>query len=152
LALQIAKARGAHVITTASASKRELVLELGADQVIDYKTTDFTSVVRDVDVVLDTVGGDYGTRSIDVLRPGGSLVTIVERTNVKLAELTEQKGRKFLGIAVEPDRVGLEQLARLVDEGKLRVHVSHTIPFEQAARAHQLLDAHGVSGKIVLVV
>ena len=152
LAIQIAKARGAYVITTVSTAKRGFVSELGADQVIDYKTEDFSKAVRDVDVVLETVGGDYGTRSVNVLRPGGTLVTVTERTNAKLAAYTEQAGRKFVGIAVEPDYRDLEQLAALVDAGKLRVHVSERVPLDQVVRAHQLLDAHGITGKIVLTV
>lgn len=77
VAIQIAKALGAHVITTASGGKRKFVEEFGADEVIDYTAVDFTEAVRDIDVVLDTIGGDTVERSLDVLRPGGHLVTAV---------------------------------------------------------------------------
>ena len=152
LAVQIAKARGAHVIATASAAKHDFVRGLGADEVIDYHKVDFASAVKDVDVVLESVGGDYPTRSIDVLRRGGALVTLVDRMNAGLAQRVIASGRRFIGVAVEPDVVGLEQLVALVDRGALRVHVSHAIAFDQVARAHELYAAGGVTGKIVLTI
>lgn len=149
IAVQIAKDRGAFVIGTASSGKHDFVRSLGADEVIDYRTVDFTEVVRDVDVVLEVVGGDYATRSIEVLRPGGLLVTAVERTNTELATRTRAAGRRFAGITVEPDGAGLQRLAELVDAGRLRVHVEHSFPLEDAAKAHALFDT-GLQGKTVL--
>ena len=108
LAVQIAKARGAHVIATASAAKHDFVRGLGADEVVDYRTVDFTRAIRDMDVVLDTVGGPVGRQSIDVLRPGGLLVTVVDRTDTELRAATIAAGRRFAGLTVEPDHVGLE--------------------------------------------
>ncbi|WP_086824004.1 NADP-dependent oxidoreductase, partial [Streptomyces sp. NRRL B-24572] len=81
LAVQIAKARGAYVIGTASAPKHAFLRSLGADEVIDYRTTDFTEAVRDVDMVLDPMSGDTRTRSLDVLRPGGTLVSLLPPTD-----------------------------------------------------------------------
>ncbi|MBO2450645.1 NADP-dependent oxidoreductase [Actinomadura barringtoniae] len=152
LAVQIAKARGAYVIGTASATKADFVRALGADEVVDYRKVDFTEAVRDVDVALDTVGGDTARRSIEVLRPGGLLVTIVGRRDVELAERTRAAGRRFAGIAVEPDQVGLEALTELVEAGRLRVHVDQTFPLEEAAKAHQVLESGSTQGKIVLTV
>jgi len=151
-AVQIAKALGAHVIATASAKKRDFVQKLGADEVIAYDSVDFSQAVKDVDVVLELVGKDYGVRSIDVLRKGGLLVTAVERTNADLCKRTEDAGRRFAGVNVEPDAVGLEALARLVATGKLRPHVSHRFPLDRAPEAHRLIHAGGVSGKIVLTL
>jgi NADPH:quinone reductase-like Zn-dependent oxidoreductase len=151
LAVQIAKARGAYVIGTASAGKHAFLRGLGIDEVVDYRAADFARAVRDVDVVLEMVGGDYGARSIDVLRPGGLFVTAVERTNADLAARVERAGRRFAGITVEPDYVGLERLADLVERGKLRVHVSATFPLADAPRAHAAF-AEGVTGKLALVV
>jgi len=112
LAVQIAKARGAHVIGTASAAKHDLVASLGADELIDYRATDFTALVDGVDVVLDTIGGDIARRSIGVLHPGGLLVTIVDRRDVDLAARTRTAGRRFAGLSVEPDYPALEALAK----------------------------------------
>jgi NADPH:quinone reductase-like Zn-dependent oxidoreductase len=152
LAIQIAKALGAHVITTAGRSKREFVEGFGADEVIDYTAVDFTEVVRDVDVVLDTIGGDTVVRSLDVLRPGGHLVTAVAEEDLALAAKYEAAGRHFSGIAVDPDPVALRGLADLVDQGKLRVHVQETFPFDRVADAHRLIERGHLRGKVVLTV
>ncbi|WP_410675542.1 NADP-dependent oxidoreductase [Amycolatopsis sp. cmx-4-68] len=152
VAIQLAKVLGAHVIATASGSKREFVEGFGADEVIDYTTADFTEAVRDVDVVLDTLGGDVPERSLEVLRPGGHLVTAVAEEDVELAAKFEAAGRRFSGIAVEPDPVALRYLVDLVEQGKLRVHVQETFPFERIADAHRALERGHLRGKLVLTV
>jgi NADPH:quinone reductase-like Zn-dependent oxidoreductase len=133
-------------------AKRDFVTELGADEVIDYRRTDFTRAVEEVDVVLDPVGGDYGERSLTVLRPGGMLVTAVDRLNAELAAKAEAAGRRFAGIAVDPDPVGLSALAELAERGQLRVHVESAFPFARVADAHRLLEGGHVQGKLVLTV
>ncbi|MFG1641220.1 NADP-dependent oxidoreductase [Amycolatopsis sp. NPDC049252] len=152
VAIQLAKALGAHVITTASGSKREFVAGLGADEVIDYTKADFAEVVRDVDVVLDTLGGDAAERSLGVLRPGGHLVTAVAEEDSALIAKYEAAGLRFSGIAVEPDPVALRGLVDLVDQGKLRVHVQETFPFDRVADAHRRLEGGHLQGKVVLTV
>jgi NADPH:quinone reductase-like Zn-dependent oxidoreductase len=149
LAVQIAKARGAYVVATASAGKHDFVRDLGADEVIDYQAVDFTTAVGDLDVVLEVIGGDYAERSVQVLRPGGLLVTAIERTDAELAAKVEAADRRFAGVSVEPDHVGLEALAELVESGRLRPHVSARVPMEEAPRAHELLNTH-LTGKVVL--
>ncbi|MFD6160785.1 NADP-dependent oxidoreductase [Nocardia sp. NPDC060256] len=152
VAIQIAKALGAQVITTSSRSKREFVEGFGADEVIDYTTVDFADVVREVDVVFDTIGGDTVERSLGVLRPGGHLVTAVAEEDSELAAKFAASGLRFSGIAVDPDPVALRGLVELVEQGKLRVHVQETFPFERVADAHRLLDAGHLQGKLVLTV
>ncbi|MGW7576158.1 NADP-dependent oxidoreductase [Streptomyces sp. NPDC054765] len=152
VAIQIAKALGAHVITTAGGSKRKFVEGCGADEVIDYTAVDFTEAVRDIDVVLDTLGGDTVERSLEVLRPGGHLVTAVAMDDAELAAKYEAAGMRFSGIAVDPDPVALRGLVELVEQGRLRVHVQETFPFERVADAHRLLDDGHLQGKIVLIV
>ncbi|GAA0367881.1 NADP-dependent oxidoreductase [Actinoallomurus spadix] len=152
VAIQIAKALGAYVIATAGGGKREFVEGLGADEVIDYTAVDFTEAVRDVDVVLDTIGGDTVERSLDVLRPGGHLVTAVAESDPVLAAKYEAAGMRFSGIAVDPDPVALRGLVELVEQGRLRVHIQETFPFERVADAHRLLDGGHLQGKLVLTV
>jgi len=152
LAIQLAKAVGAHVITTAGTDKREFVEGLGADEVIDYTAVDFTEATGDIDVVLDTLGGDTAGRSLGVLRPGGHLVTAVAEEDTELAARFEAAGRRFSGIAVDPDPVALRGLADLVDQGRLRVHVQETFPFERIADAHRLIERGHLRGKAVLTV
>jgi NADPH:quinone reductase-like Zn-dependent oxidoreductase len=150
LAVQVAKLRGAHVSATASAAKRDFVERLGADVVLDYNRVDFTEEVGDLDVVLNLVGGDYGERSLQVLRPDGLLVTTVDRANAELAGKAEAAGIHLVGVTVEPDYVGLETLATLVDNQQLSVHVDQAFPFEKATDAHHLIESGHVTGKIVL--
>ncbi len=152
-AIQIAKARGAHVTTTASSAKHEFVKDLGADKVIDYRTADFARRLREtgVDVVLDAVGG-YGDASITALRPGGRFITIVERTDRDLARRIEAAGRRFAGVTVEPDHTGLERLAALATNGALRPHIQQTFPLAESAEAHRLVESGRTVGKIVLTV
>ncbi|MFL1905943.1 NADP-dependent oxidoreductase [Streptomyces tauricus] len=152
IAIQIAKALGAHVITTAGESKRRFVEGFGADEVIDYTAVDFTEAVRDIDVVLDTIGGATVERSLDVLRPGGHVVTAVAEGDSKLIARYEAAGMRFSGIAVDQDPVALRGLVELVEQGKLRVHVQETFPFERVADAHRLLDAGHLQGKLVLTL
>jgi NADPH:quinone reductase-like Zn-dependent oxidoreductase len=152
VAVQIAKARGAYVIGTTSASKRDFVASLGADEVIDYRNDKFERVARDIDIVLETVGGDYGERSLSVLKADGVLVTIVDRLNERLATKARQAGRRFAGVSVEPDYPALEQLVQLVEQGKLRVHVERTFPLAEASQAHRFLEEARPRGKVVLVM
>ncbi|MEV5954158.1 NADP-dependent oxidoreductase [Streptomyces sp. NPDC051987] len=152
VAIQIAKALGAHVITTAGRDKRTFVQGLGADEVVDHTAVDFTEAVRDVDLVLDTIGGDTVERSLDVLRPGGHLVTAVAEEDSRLIARYEAAGLRFSGIAVDPDPVGLRGLVDLVEQGRLRVHVEETFPFERVADAHRRLDGGHLRGKLVLTV
>jgi NADPH:quinone reductase-like Zn-dependent oxidoreductase len=152
VAIQLAKALGAYVIATAGGSKREFVEGCGADEVIDYTTVDFTEKVRAIDVVLDTIGGDTAERSLGVLRPGGHLVTAVADEDTELAAKFEAAGMRFSGIGVDPDPVALRGLVELVEQGRLRVHVQETFPFDRVADAHRLLDGGHLQGKVVLTV
>ena len=150
LAVQIAKARGAWVAATVSARNADFVRELGADEVIDYHAVDFAEAARNIDVVVESVGGDYGDRSLKTLRKGGLLITLVERLNTDLKARTEAAGKRFAGLSVEPDAAGLEALGALADAGKLRVHVDRVFPLSQAADAHA--HVHSGRGKVVLKV
>ncbi|MDT9691347.1 NADP-dependent oxidoreductase [Streptomyces sp. P9(2023)] len=148
LAVQIAKARGAYVIGTASAAKHDFLRSLGVDEPIDYTTSDFAQVVRDVDIVLDCFGGDYGTRSLPVLRDGGSLVTLPSPDFAPAPE----RGIRTGFTLVEPDYAGLLGLAELVETGQLRPEVDTVLPLAEAAKAHELGESGRTRGKLVLTV
>ena len=130
LAIQLARWRGAHVLTTASGQDRDFLLLLGAQQVIDYHTERFEDVARNVDVVFDAVDGSTLQRSWGVLGPGGRLVTIV--STVKSADDERTKQAWFF---VEPNRRQLCDIAAMLDAGQLRPVVGTVIPFAQAAMA-----------------
>ncbi|MFI9203165.1 NADP-dependent oxidoreductase [Streptomyces sp. NPDC053048] len=149
-AVQIAKARGAHVIALASEPKHDFVRGLGADEIIDYRTTDYTEAAGDVDAVFDS--SSQGTRSLEILRPGGTLVSIMEHGDRELAARIEAAGRRFAGISVEPDYASLEAITDLIDAGRIRPHVSRTFPLAEAGKAHELVASGSVQGKVVLTV
>jgi NADPH:quinone reductase-like Zn-dependent oxidoreductase len=151
LAVQIAKARGAYVVATASAEKRDYVLGLGADEVIDYRTTAFEDVTTDIDIVLDLIGRDYPERSFKTMRPGGILVSGVDRKRSEMWVKAQEAGLRFAGIIVEPDQVGLDALVALVETGQLRIDIERTFPLEEAAAAHRLLEEGHVTGKVILI-
>lgn len=152
LAVQIAKALGAHVIGTARTVNHAFLTGLGADELIDYTTTDFASL-RDIDVLLDTISNDYGLRSLGTLVSGGSLVDVVglgiDRTDV--AKQAEAVGRRFVEFSLEPNPADFARLADLADQGRLRPAVHTTLPLTDAAKAHELIESHHIRGKIVLV-
>ncbi|MFD0410262.1 NADP-dependent oxidoreductase [Kitasatospora sp. NPDC127116] len=152
VAVQIAKARGAYVIGTASAAKHDFVRGLGADEVIDYRTADFTQEARDVDVVLDPLGGEDRLRSLETLRPGGVLVSILPHDLDGLAERAAELGVTAKTLLVEHDRAGMAAIATLAESGQLRVHVSGTYPLAEAAEAHAEGEKGRVTGKLVLTV
>ncbi|MEU4417230.1 NADP-dependent oxidoreductase [Nocardia salmonicida] len=152
VAVQIAKARGAYVIATARADNHAFVHDLGADEVIDYTTTDFVDAVRDVDVVVDTVGGEYGPRSLRVLRPGGIVVSLASPAEAALVEQAGPLGVRAGFMIVEPDGASLRAIADLVDAGALRPHVETVLPLELVSKAHEISDNQRTRGKIVLAV
>jgi NADPH:quinone reductase-like Zn-dependent oxidoreductase len=152
LAVQIAKARGAYVIGTASAGKHELLRELGADELIDYRTTDFTEAVADVDVVLDTLAGEVRSRSLDVLREGGTLVTILPMGLEEDAKRAVELGVRLEALLVEADHAGMRAVAELAGQGRLRAHIDATFPLAEAAKAHAHGESDRTTGKLVLVV
>ncbi|MEU9048705.1 MULTISPECIES: NADP-dependent oxidoreductase [unclassified Kitasatospora] len=152
LAVQIAKARGAHVTGTASAAKHGLLRELGADEVVDYRTEDFAEAVRDMDVVLDTIGGANLPRSLRTLRPGGTLVSIIPPDETFPHAEAEAADVRAAFMLVEPDHQGLRELTRLVEDGRLRVIADAVFPLEEAAEAHRLGEQGRTTGKIVLSV
>lgn len=150
LAVQIAKARGATVIATASAGKVDFVRSLGADEVIDYRKTDFVKAVHDIDVALEAVGGDHAAETAKTVRQGGVLVSLLGVSEAAAAE-AKARGIRVERISVRPDREGLIELSRLVEAGRLKVHVEKTFPLEEAGAAHAFL-ATKPKGKVVLTV
>jgi NADPH:quinone reductase-like Zn-dependent oxidoreductase len=152
LAVQLAKGRGAYVIGTARADNHPFLRELGVDQAVDYATVAFEQAVEDVDLVVNPIGGDYGRRSLRVLRPGGVLAMIVGGGDQGLAAAARAAGVRLVRHLVHPDGPRLAQLAELAGRDGLRVVVEHLLPLEQAGRAHQLGERGRTRGKIVLAV
>ncbi|MFI0941292.1 NADP-dependent oxidoreductase [Streptomyces sp. NPDC021020] len=154
LAVQIAKSRGAYVIGTARAAKHAFLRDLGADELVDYTTTDFATAVHDVDIVLDPISDTYGPRSLPTLTPGGHLVDVrgtgPDRTATRAQAAA--RGIRFTELGFTPSGPDLEQIAALADSGSLHVTVDQALPLEEAAKAHELSETGRVTGKIVLTL
>ncbi|AVH71709.1 NADP-dependent oxidoreductase [Nostoc sp. 'Lobaria pulmonaria (5183) cyanobiont'] len=148
-AVQFAKWKGAHVIGTASAANTEFVRSLGADQAIDYKATPFEEVVENVDVVLDTLGGDTQARSYSVLKPGGILVSTAAPPNTQKAQ---EVGIRAEMMNMKPSASLLEEIASLLDSGQLKTVVAQTFSLSEARQAQELSQGGHVQGKIVLQI
>jgi len=149
LAVQLARWRGLRVFATASARDVAFVQSLGADVVLDYHAERFEDKTRDVDVVFDTVGGETQERSLRVLRKGGVLVSVVSPIAPGVAEQHGVRGVYFI---VEGDRAQLDQIAALVDDGKLTPILAKAFPLAQAREAFEFGAASHSPGKIVLEV
>jgi NADPH:quinone reductase-like Zn-dependent oxidoreductase len=146
-AVQIAKARGARVIATASTANQDLLKQLGADVAVDYTKTKFEDVAKEVDVVLDPVGRDTLARSYAVVKKGGIITTLVERPDQ--AQL-DKYGIRGTSIWSKPDGNELAEITKLIEAGKIKPIVTQVLPLRDAVKAVQQAETHHTRGKIVL--
>lgn len=156
LAIQLAKAMGAYVFTTCSSKNHDLVEKLGADRVIDYKNEDYVEVIGretgdlGVDLVLDTIGGDTIQRSLDVIRPFGRLVSIVDIATPQSLYEAWGKNLTVHFVFSRQHQTKLNALRQLIEREQLRPVIDSIMPWHQVIQAHQLLEQGGTRGKIVL--
>jgi NADPH:quinone reductase-like Zn-dependent oxidoreductase len=148
-AIQIAKARRAKVIATASAANQDFLKQRGADQAIDYRKTKFEDVAKDVDVVLDTVGEETLKRSYGVVKKGGIIVSIADEPE---QAALDAHGIRGAAIRSSPKASVLEELARLIEAKKVTPVVSQVLPLSEVAKAHEQIATRHTRGKIVLQV
>lgn len=148
-AIQIAKARGAKVIATASTPNQDLLKQLGADVAIDYTKQKFEDVTKDVDVVLDSVGKDTLARSYGVVKKGGFIASLVAKPDQ--AEL-DKYGIRGAPISVKPNASELAEITKLIDEKKIKPIVSQVLPLTEAVKAQEQAATHHTRGKIVLKI
>src|SRR5437660_1627778 len=146
-AVQIAKARGARIIATASTANQDLLKQLGADVAIDYTKTRFEEIAKDVDAVLDPVGKETLARSYGVVKKGGMVMSLVARPDP--VEL-KKHGIRVAAISVHPDAEDLTEIAQLIDSGKLKPVVTQVLSLNDAIRAQQQAATHHTRGKVVL--
>lgn len=149
-AVQFALERGAHVIATASARNRDFLAELGVHEVIDYHTTDFVDECYGLDMVLDLMGGEIGKRSLHTLGEKGVLITIPTVTADDIVSAAEDMGLRAHGMTVRPDVFHLEEIAELIEDGDVRVHIDQAFALSEVAAAHERLEGGHVRGKLVL--
>ena len=148
-AIQIAKARGARVIATASTANQDLLKQLGADVAIDYTKQKFEEIAHDVDFALLPVGGETMTRTYGVMKKGGTIATLISRADP--AEL-EKRGIRGAPIFSHPDATKLNEITKLIDAGKIKPVVSQVLPLTDAAKADAQAETHHTRGKIVLKI
>jgi NADPH:quinone reductase-like Zn-dependent oxidoreductase len=148
-AIQIAKAKGAKVIATASTQNQDLLKQLGADVAIDYTRTKFEEVAKDVDIVLDTVGGETLARSYNVVKRGGYVVSIVAQPD---QPNLQEHGLRGSVISMQPNAAELSEIGRLIDDKRIRVIVSQVLPLTEAGKAQAQVQTLHTRGKIVLKI
>ncbi|MGB6976638.1 MAG: NADP-dependent oxidoreductase [Gammaproteobacteria bacterium] len=148
-AVQLAKCKNIYVIATASDQSIPLVKSLGADEVIDYRMQDFATLVRDVDVVLDTIGGETQTRSWQCLRPNGILVSTISQPDEKIAK---QQGKQGVYMFVQPNGLRLEELAQMIDVGEIKPLIDVILPLQEVVKAQERSASGHAKGKIILHV
>lgn len=151
LAAQLARHCGAYVIGTARTAHHRFLRDLGVNEPVDYTKADFRSVVRDVDVVLDLIGGEYGRRSLDCLRPGGLLLGAALDPGAT-EEDANRRGRQYRWLGGTRMARPLDVLRDLVDAGQLKIHVERTYPLSELPAAHAHADTGRVTGKLVITI
>jgi NADPH:quinone reductase-like Zn-dependent oxidoreductase len=151
-AVQIARYLGAEVIATSSGRNRNFVMSLGADKHIDYQTENVWEIIKDVDFVFDTVGGETLEHSIDITKPGGTIISIVALTNKGLMSKAQEKNIDLSLRALQFNGEDLRAFADLMSKGIIKSRIARTYPFTSMAEAHAQVETRRTAGKIVLTM
>jgi NADPH:quinone reductase-like Zn-dependent oxidoreductase len=166
-AIQYAKAKGAYVYTTTSTSNVEWVKALGADRVIDYKTEDYKSIAKDVDIVFDTLGQNYSLESFEVVKQGGIVVSIVgplDEASAKmfgmadyklpeeLAKASSEKDAEYKFIFMHPNGAHLNEIKSMIEDEKIKPIIDKVYPFSESIEAFIHLASGRAKGKIVVKI
>ena len=167
LAIQYAKAKGAYVYTTTSTINVKWVKELGADRVIDYKTEDYKTIVKDADIVFDTLGEDYTTEAFQVIKQGGKVITVIGALDEEtakmfgmadykmpeeLAKLISAKDATYKYIFMQPNGAQLGEIKALVEDEKIKPVIDKVYPFSESIEAFTHLATGRAKGKIVVKI
>lgn len=152
-AVQIAKHLGAYVIGTASGDDRDFVLNLGADECIDYKTQKFEEMVKDLDFIMDSIGGENFVRSLTVLKPEGTIVMLPSDKKEEADKVAKEKHvHNFYHILMHSSGEGMKGIAAMLTDGSMRSSVSKTFPFEKMREAHEEVATGKHTGKVAVVL
>ncbi|MFB6457031.1 NADP-dependent oxidoreductase [Chitinophaga sp. Hz27] len=149
-AVQIAKQLGAYVIGTSSARNKELLQQLGVDQHIDYTTQPLKAQVSDLDFVLDTLGGDNITTSLQVIKPGGTLISLPGASEAIIADKSKGYPVNASYIRVQSNGKDMQQIASWLAEGKLKSIIAAVFPFKEIGKAHLQIESGRTAGKVVV--
>lgn len=149
-AVQIARHLGAYVVATSSSANRAYLLSIGADEHIDYNEKPFETSLRDIDFVLDAIGGDYIDRSLGVMKKGGTIICIPSGLNEEVKEKAKALGMNGATMRVEPSGTNMQTIANLLEKGIIKSHIFKSFHFEQMADAHLQVETGHTVGKITL--
>jgi len=152
-AIQIAKHMGCYVLTTAASSDSGFVKDLGADEVIDYQTQKFEEQPNNIDFILDTIGGENFVRSLKVLKPEGTIVLLPSNRKEEADKAAkEQNIKNYKHMLMHSSGQDMNEIAAMLKDGSMKVHIDKTYPFEQIPEAHDQLENGKVKGKIVITL
>lgn len=151
-AVQMAKYLGAYVIGTSSEVNKDLILDLGADMHFDYKNQTITELPSDIDFVFDTVGGDNVDLSINIVKPGGTVISIPSGLSDSITEKAKAKGVNGFFFMVQSSGEDMKSIANLLAKGVLKSHVMKTFTFDQIGEAHAQLETSRTKGKVVVIL
>lgn len=151
-AVQMAKHLEAYVVGTSSGKNKDFVLSMGADEHIDYTANPFETQVKNIDFVLDTMGGDHIDRSLEIMNPGGTLISIPSALNGGVEEKSKAKGVNGYATFVQSSGEDMKTIAGLLEKGSLKSHISETYTFDQMAAAHHQIESGRTVGKIVVTL
>lgn len=152
-AIQIAKYIGAYIIASSSANNRDFTLQLGADEHIDYKTTSFEKLLHDIDFVLEAIGGENFQKSVSVLKPFGSIVTLPSgHTKEDELKAKEKNLHAYYFMSVFSNKNDIESIAHLLERNILKPHISKVFDFNEIHKAHLEIETGRTVGKIVVQI
>lgn len=150
-AVQIAKYIGAYVIATSSTANRDFVMELGANEHIDYKTDHFEDILHDIDFVLEVIGGDNFQKSVQVLKPFGTIVALPSGHSLEDERLAREKNlHACYFMSVYSSGKDMQKIASLLKKGIIKPHISHVFAFSDIGKAHEQIETSRTIGKIVV--
>lgn len=151
-AVQMAKHIGAYVTGTASGRNKDFILSIGASEHIDYEKQRFEDVLQDIDFVLDTIGGDYIDRSLKVLKPGGTIISIPSGASENVTEKANAKGLNGYSFRVQSNGKNMREISDLLQKGLVKSHVSKTFHFDDIQSAHLQIETRKTKGKVVVTI
>lgn len=151
-AVQIAKHLGAFVIGTSSEENKDFVLSLGADQHIDYKNERFEDVVKDLDFVLDTIGGDNAIRSMEIVKKGGTIISIPSGIDPAIIEKGKEKGIEIYNTSVKSNGEDMKSIANLLSKGIVKPYIFKTYTLDEIVDAHKQIETGKTVGKLIVKI
>jgi NADPH:quinone reductase-like Zn-dependent oxidoreductase len=151
-AVQMSKHLGAYIIGTASGKNRDFVLSLGASDHIDYEKQRFEDVLHEIDFVLDTMGGDYIDRSLKVLKPGGTIISIPSGAIENIGEKARAKGMNGYPFGVKSNGIDMKEISDLLEKGIVKSYISNIFLFNEIQSAHLQIETGKTKGKVVVIL